>query len=106
MTTSSFARPAGFLAAGLAAVLALLLAAAGPLAAQDKDPLVATVNGVEIHQSDLAIAEEEAGQIPPMSPRMKATKRRERLTRVLLFVVFLGCVGVTAAAWVMRGGVH
>ena len=55
----------------LAAILALLLAAAGPLRAQDKDPLVAKVNGTEIHESDLALAEEEAGQIPPMSPAAK-----------------------------------
>jgi peptidyl-prolyl cis-trans isomerase C len=67
MTISHYARPAGF----LAAILALLLAASGPLAAQDKDPLIAKVNGVEIHQSDLAVAEEEAGQIPPMSPDAK-----------------------------------
>jgi len=67
MTISHYARPASF----LAATLALLLAAAGPLAAQDKDPLVAKVNGTEIHQSDLAVAEEEAGQIPPMSPDAK-----------------------------------
>ena len=67
MTISHYARPAGL----LAATLALLLAAAGPLAAQDKDPLVAKVNGTEIHQSDLAVAEEEAGQIPPMSPDAK-----------------------------------
>ena len=40
-------------------------------AAQDKDPLIAKVNGIEIHQSDLAVAEEEAGQIPPMSPDAK-----------------------------------
>jgi len=60
-------RPAGF----LAAVAALLLVAAGPAAAQDKDPLVAKVNGVEIHQSDLAVAEDEAGQLPPMSPDAK-----------------------------------
>ena len=33
--------------------------------------MVAKVNGVEIHQSDLAVAEEEAGQIPPMSPDAK-----------------------------------
>ena len=46
---------------------------AAPLRAQDagKDPVVATVNGTEIHQSDLAIAEQEAGQIPPMSPDAK-----------------------------------
>ena len=67
MTISHYARPAGL----LAATLALLLAAAGPLAAQDKDPLIAKVNGTEIHQSDLAVAEEEAGQLPPMSPDAK-----------------------------------
>jgi peptidyl-prolyl cis-trans isomerase C len=62
----------------LAATLALLIASAGPLFAQDakgdtqgKDPLMATVNGVEIHQSDLAVAEEEAGQLPPMAPDAK-----------------------------------
>ena len=55
----------------LAAALALALAAVGPVAAQDKDPVVAKVNGVEIHQSDLAVAEEEAGQLPPMTPDAK-----------------------------------
>src|SRR5450755_2313475 len=67
MMISLFARRAGF----LAATLGLLLVAAGPVAAQDKDPLLATVNGTEIHQSDLAVAEEEAGQLPPMSPDAK-----------------------------------
>ena len=67
MTTSILDRRTGI----LAAALALLLAAAGPVRAQDKDPLVATVNGTEIHQSDLAVAEEEAGQIPPMSAEAK-----------------------------------
>jgi peptidyl-prolyl cis-trans isomerase C len=55
----------------LAAGLALLIVSTAPLYAQDKDPLVAKVNGVEVHQSDLAVAEEEAGQIPPMSPEAK-----------------------------------
>jgi peptidyl-prolyl cis-trans isomerase C len=55
----------------IAASLALLLAATGPLYAQDKDPVLAKVNGTEIHQSDLAVAEEEAGQLPPMSPEAK-----------------------------------
>jgi peptidyl-prolyl cis-trans isomerase C len=73
MTISLFA---GFQAplrqAGIFAVsLTLLLAAAGPVAAQDKDPLIAKVNGTEIHQSDLAVAELEAGQLPPMSPDAK-----------------------------------
>src|SRR6476660_2164996 len=60
-------RQAGF----YAAFLALLVMTAGPVAAQDKDPVVAKVNGVEIHQSDLAVAEEEAGQLPPMTPDAK-----------------------------------
>jgi peptidyl-prolyl cis-trans isomerase C len=58
------------LACFVAAVLTLV-GAAGPLFAQDKDPLVAKVNGVEIRQSDLSVAEDEAGQIPPMSPEAK-----------------------------------
>jgi peptidyl-prolyl cis-trans isomerase C len=69
MTTIAFlARRAGILA-----TLALLAAPTGPLFAQDaaKDPVVAKVDGIEIHQSDLAIAEEEAGQLPPMSPEAK-----------------------------------
>jgi peptidyl-prolyl cis-trans isomerase C len=67
MTTFTLARRTGIFAASLA----LLLAATGPLRAQDQDPLVAKVNGTEIHQSDLAIAEAEAGQLPPMSPAAK-----------------------------------
>jgi len=69
MTTIAFlARRAGILA-----TLALLAVPTGPLFAQDaaNDPVVAKVNGIEIRQSDLAIAEEEAGQIPPMSPEAK-----------------------------------
>ena len=66
MTTTFLTRPAGILAATLA-----LTAWGAPLYAQDKDPVVAKVNGTEIRQSDLAVAEEEAGQIPPMSPEAK-----------------------------------
>lgn len=69
-------RRAGFATAGFAvAALALLLVSAAPLFAQDsskdKDPVVAKVNGAEIRQSDIAFAEEEAGQLPPMSPEQK-----------------------------------
>ena len=63
--------PLHTLAAALAA-LALLFAAAAPLHAQNADPVVAKVNGVEIRQSDLKFAEEEAGgQLPPMTPEAK-----------------------------------
>jgi peptidyl-prolyl cis-trans isomerase C len=59
-------------AAGFAtAALALLLVSAAPLLAQDKDPVVAKVNGTDIRQSDINFAEEEAGQLPPMSPEQK-----------------------------------
>ncbi len=71
MTLPLLARRAGNLAIFTAAALALILASAGPMRAQDKDPLVAKVNGVELRQSDLNAAEEEAGQIPPMSPEAK-----------------------------------
>ena len=66
-------RPTPLRRAGiLAATLALLIVAAGPLRAED-DPVVAKVNGADIHQSDLAVAEEEAGQLPPMGPRASWT---------------------------------
>ncbi len=57
---------------GVAALLALALVPAAPVHAQS-DPVVARVNGLEIHQSDLDIAEEEAGdqlaQLPPDARR-------------------------------------
>lgn len=71
MTTSLLAGSSARRTGILAATLALVLVSSGPLAAQDKDPLVAKVNGVEIHQSDLNAVEEEAGQLPPMSPDAK-----------------------------------
>jgi peptidyl-prolyl cis-trans isomerase C len=52
--------------------LAAALLFAAPLHAQDaKDPVVAKVNGIDIHQSDLDIVETEAGQIPPMNENQK-----------------------------------
>jgi len=68
----------------LAASLALLLVSAAPLRAQDKDPLVAKVNGTEIHQSDLAVAEDEAGQLPPMSPDAKKDYLVQFMTDMIL----------------------
>jgi peptidyl-prolyl cis-trans isomerase C len=68
----AFTRRTGLIATGLTGLLALLMAAAGPLHAEDaKDPLLAKVDGVEIHQSDLDVAETQAGQIPPMPPDAK-----------------------------------
>jgi len=56
---------------------AAVLAAAGAVSihaarAQDSDPVVARANGVAIHQSDLAFAEEEIGNnMPNMAPEQK-----------------------------------
>jgi peptidyl-prolyl cis-trans isomerase C len=73
-----------FRAALLFAVLLLSLAAA-PVRAQDRDPVVAKVNGVEVRLSDLAIAEEEAGQIPPMSADAKRDYLVTLMTDMLLW---------------------
>jgi peptidyl-prolyl cis-trans isomerase C len=71
LPAQSQARRAGRAAGFATAALALLLVSAAPLLAQDKDPVVAKVNGTEIRQSDINFAEEEAGQLPPMSPEQK-----------------------------------
>jgi len=61
--------PATFAVALLAG--GLLFVPVAPAAAQD-DPVLAKVNGVDIHQSDVALAEEEAGgQLPQMTPEAR-----------------------------------
>jgi peptidyl-prolyl cis-trans isomerase C len=50
---------------GLALAAAFLLATPAVAPAQGSDPVVARVNGLEIHQSDLAIVEEELGSSIP-----------------------------------------
>ena len=70
MTTLIHTRPAFVMrglhaplvcALGLIAVALLLALPIGPARSQD-DPVVAKVNGVEVRQSDLAMAEEDMGQ--------------------------------------------
>ena len=69
----------GIIAAGLVLVLT-----GGPARADDVDPVVAKVNDTEIHQSDLAVAEEEAGQLPPMSPNAKKDYLVQFVTDMIL----------------------
>jgi peptidyl-prolyl cis-trans isomerase C len=66
-----FARPAA--AGACAAVLVAALAITVPAArAQADDPVVARVNGTDIRQSDLALAEEDLGSnVPQMTPEAK-----------------------------------
>src|SRR5215469_10705717 len=57
---------------GTLALAAVLVAPASAPRAADADPVVARVNGVDIRQSDLALAEEEVGpNMPQMSPDQK-----------------------------------
>jgi peptidyl-prolyl cis-trans isomerase C len=66
------------------AIAAALLIAAPPSRAQGNDPVLAKVNGVEIHQSDLTSVEKEAGQIPPMAPDQKRDYLIAFLTDMIL----------------------
>jgi len=58
---------------GVLAAAAFLAAPTATLRAQDSDPVIARANGIDIHQSDLTLAEEELGsnltQMPPDQKR-------------------------------------
>lgn len=76
---------------GLGALLAVaLLVAGGPAPAQTApppatDPVVAKINGTEIHQSDLALAEEDVGpSIPAATPEAKREWLINYLTDMML----------------------
>ena len=70
------------------AIFGALTAAAllfAPLAARADDPAIARVNGVEIHESDLAFAEEEIGSnMPQMAPEQKRDYLITYLTDVVI----------------------
>ena len=76
-----------FAARLLAAVaLAALLAAPNASRAEDSDPVVARANGIDIRQSDLALAEEDIGSaMPQMGPEQK----RDYLITYLADVIIL-----------------
>jgi peptidyl-prolyl cis-trans isomerase C len=70
---------------GALAIAGLLSAPTAPVRAQD-DPVIARVNGVDIHQSDLVIAEDEVGSnMPAMAPDQK----REYLITYLADIIVL-----------------
>src|SRR5579863_9847826 len=70
------------------AIFGALTAAAllfAPLAARADDPAIARVNGVDIHESDLAFAEEEIGSnMPQMAPDQKRDYLITYLTDVVI----------------------
>src|SRR3954447_17069952 len=74
-------------AGALALIAGALIAAlpAGPAGTQS-DPVGAKVNGVEIHESDLAMAEEDVGQNPQLQA-MPAEARRDYMVSYLADVI-------------------
>jgi peptidyl-prolyl cis-trans isomerase C len=80
---------------GLASVavtgcLAILLLAGLPVRAEDANPVLAKVNGADIRQSDLALAEEELG--PSLAQMDPATKKEN----VLAFLIDMKIVAKAA----------
>jgi peptidyl-prolyl cis-trans isomerase C len=73
-------------ALGALTIAAFLVAPITTLRAQESDPVIARANGVDIRQSDLALAEEEVGgSMPAMAPEQK----REYLIAYLADVIVL-----------------
>jgi peptidyl-prolyl cis-trans isomerase C len=72
-----------------ALALAVVLAAPTALRAQDSDPVVARANGVDIRQSDLALAEDEVGA---SMPQMPPDQKREYLITYLADIIVLSQV--------------
>jgi len=82
---ASTSRPAGHALGALA--LAVVLAASSTIVrAQESDPVVARANGVDIRQSDLALAEDEVGA---SMPQMPPDQKREYLITYLADIIIL-----------------
>jgi peptidyl-prolyl cis-trans isomerase C len=73
-------------ALGALAVAALLCAPLTAVRAQDSNPVIARVNGVDIRENDLAFAEEEIGNNMPQIP---PEQKRDYLITYLTDVVIL-----------------
>jgi peptidyl-prolyl cis-trans isomerase C len=67
--------------AAAAGCLAMALMAATPVRAEDANPVLAKVNGSEIRQSDMALAEEELG---PSLDKMDPATKQENLLAFLI----------------------
>ena len=80
----------GVASAAVAGALAMMLLAALPVRAQDANPVLAKVNGAEIRQSDLALAEEDLG---PSLAQMDPSTKREN---VLAFLIDMKIVAKAA----------
>src|SRR5258707_8630182 len=82
----------GLASAAVTGCLAIILLAGHPLRADDANPVLAKVNGAEIRQSDLALAEEELG---PSLAQMDPSTKKEN---VLAFLIDMKIVATAAEA--------
>jgi peptidyl-prolyl cis-trans isomerase C len=80
----------GVAAAAVAGCLAMVLFTGLPVRAQDANPVLAKVNGSEIRQSDISVAEEELG--PSLEKMDPATKKEN----VLAFLIDMKIVSKAA----------
>ena len=80
----------GLASAAVTGALAMVLLAGLPVRAQDANPVLAKVNGAEIRQSDLTLAEEELG---PSLAQMDPSTKREN---VLAFLIDMKIVAKAA----------
>src|SRR6201991_4318267 len=80
----------GIASAAVTGALAMVLLAALRVRAHDANPVLAKVNGGEIRQSDVALAEEELG--PSLSQMDPATKKEN----VLSFLIDMKVVAKAA----------
>ena len=80
----------GIACAAVTGALAMVLLAGLPVRAQDANPVLAKVNGAEIRQSDVALAEEELG--PSLAQMDPATKK----DNVLSFLIDMKIVSKAA----------
>ena len=80
----------GVASAAVTGALAMMLLAALPVRAQDANPVLAKVNGAEIRQRDLTLAEEELG---PSLAQMDPSAKREN---VLAFLIDMKIVAKAA----------
>src|ERR1700676_350102 len=95
MTTSSSEAKFGMrarLASAAIGCLAMVLLASLPVRAEEANPVLAKVNGAEIRQSDLALAEEELG---PSLAQMDPSTKKEN---VLAFLIDMKIVAKAAEA--------
>ena len=93
MTTSSSEAKFGMrtrLASAATGCLAMVLLASLPVRAEEANPVLAKVNGAEIRQSDLALAEEELG---PSLAQMDPSTKKEN---VLAFLIDMKIVAKAA----------